>query len=91
MLASIPASRLNHTPPDSDILNDSQQPHPALEAIGYFLWLGMTGFGGPVVVQPDGARPEQMRDVIAVCQTNARRARRSDGFPVRAKREHGTR
>jgi hypothetical protein len=30
MLASIPASRLNHTPPDSDILNDSQQPHPAL-------------------------------------------------------------
>lgn len=53
--------------------------HPLLEAIRYFLWLGTTGFGGPVVLcslmeRDLGERrgwidKEQMRDVIAVCQT----------------------
>lgn len=47
-------------------------------AIGYFLWLGMTGFGGPValcalmerdlVEQRGWLDKAQMRDVIAVCQ-----------------------
>lgn len=53
--------------------------HRLLELIRYFLWLGVTGFGGPValcglmerdLVERRGwlDRP-QMRDVIAVCQT----------------------
>ena len=53
--------------------------HRLLEVIRYFLWLGVTGFGGPValcglmerdLVERRGwlDRP-QMRDVIAVCQT----------------------
>ena len=53
--------------------------HRLLEAVRYFLWLGVTGFGGPValcglmereLVERRGwlDRP-QMRDVIAVCQT----------------------
>lgn len=50
-----------------------------LEVIRYYLWLGTTGFGGPVVLcslmerdlveQRGWLDKEQMRDVIAVCQT----------------------
>lgn len=53
--------------------------HRLLEVIGYFLWLGVTGFGGPValcalmerdLVERRGWLDKpQMRDVIAVCQT----------------------
>jgi chromate transporter len=53
--------------------------HRLLEATRYFLWLGMTGFGGPValcglmerdLVERRGWLDKtQMRDVIAVCQT----------------------
>ena len=53
MLASIPASRLNHTPPDSDILNDSQQPHPAL--------------GG--IVEGDGAISSGQKAMVAMTST----------------------
>jgi chromate transport protein ChrA len=50
-----------------------------LEVIRYFLWLGVTGFGGPValcglmerdlVERRCWLNKPQMRDVIAVCQT----------------------
>ena len=50
-----------------------------LEVIRYFLWLGTTGFGGPVVLcglmerdlveQRRWLDESQMRDAIAVCQT----------------------
>jgi chromate transporter len=53
--------------------------HRLLEVIRYFLWLGVTGFGGPValcglmerdLVERRGWLDKpQMRDVIAVCQT----------------------
>ncbi len=53
--------------------------HRLWEFAGYFLWLGTTGFGGPVVLCSLMERDlverrgwldkEQMRDVIAVCQT----------------------
>ncbi len=53
--------------------------HRLSEAIRYFLWLGSTGFGGPValcglmerdlVEQRGWLDKQQMRDVIAVCQT----------------------
>ena len=53
--------------------------HRLLEVIRYFLWLGVTGFGGPValcglmerdLVERRGwLDKQQMRDVIAVCQT----------------------
>jgi chromate transporter len=53
--------------------------HRLLEATRYFLWLGTTGFGGPValcglmerdLVERRGWLDKpQMRDVIAVCQT----------------------
>ena len=53
--------------------------HCLLEVIRYFLWLGVTGFGGPValcglmerdLVERRGWLDKpQMRDVIAVCQT----------------------
>ncbi len=53
--------------------------HRLLEVIRYFLWLGTTGFGGPValcglmerdLVEHRGWLDKpQMRDVIAVCQT----------------------
>ena len=53
--------------------------HRLLEIIRYFLWLGATGFGGPValcglmerdLVERRGWLDKpQMRDVIAVCQT----------------------
>ena len=57
----------------------SPRVHPLLEVIRYYLWLGTTGFGGPVVLcslmerdlveQRGWLDKEQMRDVIAVCQT----------------------
>ena len=53
--------------------------HRLLEVIRYFLWLGVTGFGGPValcglmerdlVERRCWLNKPQMRDVIAVCQT----------------------
>ena len=53
--------------------------HRLWELAGYFLWLGTTGCGGPVVLCSLMERDlverrgwlgkEQMRDVIAVCQT----------------------
>jgi chromate transporter len=57
----------------------SSRVYPLLEIIRYYLWLGTTGFGGPVVLCSLMERDlverrgwldkEQMRDVIAVCQT----------------------
>jgi chromate transporter len=53
--------------------------HRLWHLAGYFLWLGTTGFGGPVVlcglIERDLVErrgwldKEQLRDVIAVCQT----------------------
>jgi chromate transporter len=53
--------------------------HRLFEVMKYFLWLGVTGFGGPValcgmmerdlVEQREWLDKSQMRDVIAVCQT----------------------
>jgi chromate transporter len=53
--------------------------HRLFEVMRYFLWLGVTGFGGPValcgmmerdlVEQREWLDKSQMRDVIAVCQT----------------------
>jgi chromate transporter len=53
--------------------------HRLLEVVRYFLWLGATGFGGPValcglmerdlVEQRGWLDKEQMRDIIAICQT----------------------
>ena len=53
--------------------------HRLLEVIRYFLWLGVTGFGGPVALCGLMERDlverrrwldrQKMRDVIAVCQT----------------------
>ena len=57
----------------------SSHVNPLLDVIRYYLWLGITGFGGPVVLCSLMERDlverrgwldkEQMRDVIAVCQT----------------------
>jgi chromate transporter len=64
------------TPEASDT---SSRVRPLLEVIRYCLWLGTTGFGGPVVLcslmerdlveQRGWLDKEQMCDVIAVCQT----------------------
>src|SRR5262249_18056918 len=57
----------------------SQNPHPIRELVWYFLRLGTLGFGGPVALVGQMERElvgerrwltkDQMREVIAVCQS----------------------